>query len=64
VLRFLWIASAGYHLQPWKSPYLRWRIETYSGQKAEGIGFRDFWEFVWRERRGLWRYLAWVDRNT
>ncbi|MFZ0591483.1 MAG: hypothetical protein WAM39_13545 [Bryobacteraceae bacterium] len=63
MLRFLWIAAAGYRLRPWKSPYLRWRIETYSGLKADEITFRDFWRFVWRERRGLLRYLAWLNRN-
>jgi hypothetical protein len=64
VLRFLWIATSGYRLTPWKSPYLRWRIETYSGLKADEITFRDFCRFVWRERRGLLRYLAWVSRNS
>jgi hypothetical protein len=64
VFRFLWIASSGYRLQPWRSPYLRWRIETYSGKKAEEVDFTDFWKFVWTERRGLWRYLNWVDRNS
>jgi hypothetical protein len=63
VFRFLWIATSGYRLTPWKSPYLRWRIETYSGLEAEQITFRDFWRFVWRERRGLLRYLAWIGRN-
>jgi hypothetical protein len=59
-LRFLWTATAGYRLRPWRSPYLRWRIETYSGMRAEEIGFREFWRFLWRERAGLWRFLAWV----
>jgi hypothetical protein len=64
LLRFLWIASAGYRLRPWRSPYLRWRIETYSGIPAASIGFTQFWRFVWRERHSLWRYLNWVDRNS
>ena len=59
-LRFLWTATAGYRLRPWRSPYLRWRIETYSGMRAEEIGFREFWRFVWRERGRLWRFLSWV----
>jgi hypothetical protein len=64
LLRFLWISTAGYRLQPWKSPYLRWRIETYSGKSAEQIRFAEFWQFVWRERRNLVRYLHWVERNS
>jgi hypothetical protein len=57
---FLWKASRGYRLQPWKSPYLRWRVETYSGVPADSIGFREFWQFVWAERRPLMQYLKWV----
>jgi hypothetical protein len=64
VLRYLWLASAGYRLRPWKSPYLRWRIETYSGLPAEQISFYTFWKFVWRERRSLRRYLYWVQRHS
>jgi hypothetical protein len=63
VLRFLWRASRGYRLRPWNSPYLRWRIETYSGLHAEKITARDFWRFLWRERRELWRYLRWTSRS-
>ena len=62
MLRYLWRATAGYRLRPWKSPYLRWRIETYSGMPADQISFAAFWKFVWRERRSLWRYLSWVNR--
>jgi len=60
MLRFLWDATRGHHLTPWRSPYLRWRIETYSGVKMREIGFLEFWEFVWRERRDLWRFLNWT----
>ena len=59
-LRFLWDATRGHHLAPWRSPYLRWRIETYSGVKMREIGFLEFWEFVWRERDNLKRFLKWA----
>ena len=58
--QFLWIASRGYRLRPWASPYLRWRIETYSGIPAESITRQLFWQFVWRERVSLLEYLRWV----
>jgi hypothetical protein len=64
MLRFLWNASHGYRFRPWKSPYLRWRIETYAGLPAESITPRDFWQFVWRERRELLQYLRWVRANS
>lgn len=62
ILRLLWNATRGHRLAPWRSPYLRWRIETYSGLKMNQIGFREFWGFVWRERSELLRYLIWTAR--
>ena len=62
MLRFLWRATRGYRLRPWRSPYLRWRIETFSGMHADQIGFREFWQFVWQRRRDLLRFLEWADR--
>ncbi|HLH05205.1 MAG TPA: hypothetical protein VKX25_20720 [Bryobacteraceae bacterium] len=62
MLRFLWIATRGYRMRPWDSPYLRWRIETYSGIPAESITRESFFRFVWSERSSLWQYLRWVSR--
>jgi hypothetical protein len=62
MLKFLWLASKGYRLCPWRSPYLRWRVETYWGLHAEAITAREFWRFVWEQRRDLWRFLRWVGR--
>jgi hypothetical protein len=59
-LRFLWNATKGHRLAPWRSPYLLWRIETYCGLKMTQIGFLEFWEFLWRERTSLWRFLKWT----
>ncbi len=59
-LKFLWVATRGYRLRPWRSPYLRWRIETYAGLHAEEIGFQEFWRFLWRERRRILHFLRWV----
>jgi hypothetical protein len=62
MLRAMWRLSRGYRLCPWKSPYLRWRIETYQGWHAERITAGDFWRFVWNHRRELARFLSWADR--
>jgi hypothetical protein len=59
-LRFLWNATKGHRLAPWRSPYLLWRMETYCGVKMTQIGFIEFWEFLWRERSNLWRFLKWT----
>ena len=51
----LWGMSRGYRLRPWRSPYLRWRIETYQGLHADQVSFADFWKFVWSGRKDLLR---------
>jgi hypothetical protein len=59
-LAFLWNATRGHRLMPWRSEYLKWRIETYSGLKAETIGPRQFWRFVWQEKGHLVSFLRWT----
>jgi len=59
-LRFLWRATKGHRLRPWRSPYLRWRLETYSGKRAETVGLKDFWSLAWGEKRQALRFLRWV----
>jgi hypothetical protein len=63
MLRVLWRLALGYRLRPWRSPYLRWRIETYEGLHADAIDFRTFWKFTWEHRRELRRYLRWAAWN-
>ena len=58
-LRFLWNATRGHRLTPWRSEYLKWRIETYSGRKAETIDAAYFWLFLWKEKAQLLRFLSW-----
>jgi len=62
ILQFLWNATRGHRLTPWRSPYLLWRVETYCGVKMTQIGFLEFWEFTWRERENLWRFLKWTAK--
>ncbi len=60
VLRLFWIATRRHHLAPWRSPYLRWRIETYTGVKMDKIGFLEFWTFLFRHRQELARFVEWT----
>ena len=64
MLRLLWRLTRGHRLRPWRSPYLRWRIETYWGLHADEIGCRTFLEFCWRHRQELRRYLRWASRES
>jgi hypothetical protein len=58
--RFVWNATRGHRLRPWRSEYIKWRIETYSGMKADEIRPSDMVRFVWREKGNLFRFLKWT----
>jgi hypothetical protein len=60
-VRYCWIAAKGYRLRPWRSPYLRWRMETFFGAEAEPLGARRFFRLLWRERRRLREFLRWTE---
>jgi len=61
-IRFIWNAMRGHRLTPWRSEYMRWRIETYSGMKAEKLTTRDMMSFVWTSRWELLGFLFWINR--
>jgi hypothetical protein len=61
-VRFLWNATRGNRLTPWRSEYLKWRIETYSGMKAETMTTAEIVNFVWREKWNLLRFLHWTNK--
>ncbi len=60
-VRFWWTASAGFRWRPWKSPYLRWRVETYTGKPAGTLRLRDFVGLAFSERRQVGRFLRWTS---
>lgn len=49
-------------MRPWRSEYLKWRIETYSGKSAENIRSLDVLRFVWREKLNLLHFLRWAGQ--
>jgi len=72
---FLWIRMLGiaarlawpHWLAPWRSPLLRWRMETYGVRDAHGrllaadaIDVRRFFAFVLVHRGPLLRFLHWA----
>jgi hypothetical protein len=58
--RFLWSATRGHRLRPWRSEYLKWRLETFTGKHAEDVGARDFWQFAMAERGQMVRFVGWL----
>jgi len=59
--KFLWNATRGHRLTPWKSEYIRWRVETYSGMRAETLTKADVLRFFWHTRRDLFDFLLWTN---
>jgi hypothetical protein len=61
-IRFIWNATRGHRLRPWRSEFLRWRVETFSGKPAETLTARDILGFLWRTRWEIASFLAWAGR--
>jgi hypothetical protein len=59
-LKFYWLSSRGYRLQPWKSPYIRWRFETFLGQEASNLDALKFFRLSWKYRRNLKSFADWA----
>jgi hypothetical protein len=59
-LRFIWNATRGHRLTPWRSEYLRWRVETYSGMPAGTLTAGKILKFVWASRWELLSFLVWT----
>ncbi len=63
-LRYYWITAKGYRLRPWRSPYIRWRLETFfGGPAADAATAGAFLGLLWRERSRLRRFLRWVAQR-
>ena len=59
-LRYYWIAARGYRLQPWKSPYIQWRFETFLGKEAADLDARKFFQLSWKYRDRLGSFMQWA----
>lgn len=59
-IRFIWNATRGHRFAPWKSAYARWRVETYTGMRAETLTAAKIIGFAWASRLELVRYLLWI----
>lgn len=60
-VRFMWAATRGHRLRPWRSEYLKWRLETFTGKHADEVGLRDFRQFLWEERGQIFRFSQWLE---
>jgi hypothetical protein len=63
LFRYYWITAKGYRLQPWKSPYLRWRFETFLGAEAEDMSAVRFFRLSWKYRERMERFVHWSEER-
>ncbi len=59
-LRYYWLVARGYRLNPWNSPYLQWRFETYLGKEAAKLDARKFFQLSWKHRKQLNSFADWA----
>jgi hypothetical protein len=59
-LQYYWNAARGYRLNPWKSPYVRWRFETFLGKEAADLTARKFVHLAWKYRDHMQRFVDWA----
>ena len=59
-LRYYWIVARGYRFQPWNSPYLRWRFETFLGREADNMTASKFFRLSWKYRHRLQNFVDWA----
>lgn len=59
-LQYYWIVARGYRLNPWKSPYVRWRFETFLGPEARQLTASKFFHLLWKYRAQMQRFVDWA----
>ena len=59
-LSYYWNAARGYRLKPWKSPYVRWRFETFLGKEAADLTAKKFFRLAWKYREHFERFVDWA----
>jgi hypothetical protein len=62
-LRYYWIMARGYRLNPWNSPYIRWRFETFFGPEAAPLDARTFFTLSWKYRAQMEEFIEWAGER-
>jgi hypothetical protein len=63
MFRYYWMAAKGYRFTPWKSPYLRWRFETFLGAEAADLDAAKFFRLSWKYRDQMEHFLDWAEER-
>jgi len=62
-LRYYWVIARGYRLNPWNSPYIRWRFETFFGPEAAPLDAWKFFTLSWKYRAQMEEFIEWVGQR-
>ncbi len=62
-LHYYWVVARGYRLNPWNSPYIRWRFETFLGAEAADMDARKFFRLAWKHRAQMEEFVVWVGQR-
>jgi hypothetical protein len=62
-LRYYWVIARGYRLNPWNSPYIRWRFETFFGPESAPLDARKFFTLSWKYRAQMEEFIEWVGQR-
>ena len=60
LLQFYRLAARGYGFQPWNSPYIQWRFETFLGNEGGNLDARKFFRLCWKYRKSLKSFADWA----
>ena len=63
MLRYYWIVAKGYRLFPWRSPYIRWRFETFLGPDGADLTASKFFRLSWKYHKQMERFLDWAEER-
>ena len=63
MFRYYWMVAKGYRLTPWRSPYLRWRFETFLGSEAANLDAAKFFRLSWKYRTQMEHFLDWTEER-
>ncbi|MGB7283362.1 MAG: hypothetical protein WBE13_13950 [Candidatus Acidiferrum sp.] len=59
-LAYYWNVARGYRFKPWKSPYLRWRFETFLGKEGADLNAGKFFRLSWKYRSNMMNFVDWA----
>jgi len=63
-MQYYWNAARGYRFKPWKSPYIRWRFETFLGKEATNLTASKFIHLAWKYRDHMERFVDWPRKDS